>query len=105
MSRPFARTAPRGRARSPPNREKAANKFDRQQNEGRRRQLAADDRLDVRNPAARRMLAETPHEPRAYGCCRRRAPDQEAAAEEWLVLPPLRKRVAGTIGLFQRQPE
>ena len=86
-------------------RQHAAEEFDRQQNQRRWRQLAVEHRLNVGNAAARRILAETPHEPSAERGRRGRRRDQEAAAEERLILPPYGQGKAEMIRFAERQPE
>ena len=85
--------------------QQAADEFDRQQNERSGRQLAVDDGLDVRNPAANGMLAETAHEPRAEGRSHRRARDQEATTKERLAVPHDGQGNSKTIDRSQRPPE
>ena len=86
-------------------RQQTANEFDRQQNQRGWRQLAVDDGLDVRNPAACGCLAEASHKPSAESRRRRRAHNQEAAADKRLAVPHDGQGNAETIGRFQRQPE
>ncbi len=95
--------------------EQAAEKLDRQQHEGRGRRLAAQDRLDMGNAAARRMRRESPHHPGRGGRGRAAGKDggdeaQSAPAvhAQALRAPTLREsqsRIAKPVRPLQRETE
>ena len=86
-------------------RQEAAKEFDRDQPRRRRRQFAAQRRLDLRDAAARRVGRKPANQPGGAGDCRGAAGGDQNEPGEALLMGAADQRVAPAIGRGQRQPE